>query len=129
MAAFKMGKVIMRSLFGKPATLMYPVTPAKVTPATRGHMTIDVDACIFCGICQKKCPTNAITVERKDRTWAIQRMKCIQCNACAVNCPKDALLMDPAYTSPSAEKIIDLFQGPPKEEKEKADKPAEAAQA
>lgn len=124
MAAFKMGKVLMRSLFGKPATLMYPVAPAKVTDATRGHMTIIIENCIYCGLCEKKCPTNAITVDREARTWSIQRMKCIQCNACATACKKDALLMDPAYTSPSAEKITDLFQGPPKEEK--AEKVAEA---
>lgn len=126
MASFKMGKMVMRSLFGKPATLMYPVKPAKITDITRGHMTIDVDTCIFCGICQKKCPTNAITVDRKGRVWSIERMKCIQCNACAVNCPKDALLMENTYTAPSPVKITDTFQGPPKEEK--APK-AEAAEA
>lgn len=96
---------------------MYPVKPAKITEATRGHMTIDVDTCIFCGICQKKCPTNAIVVDRKGRVWSIERMKCIQCNACAVSCPKDALLMETTYTAPSAVKITDTFQGPPKEEK------------
>lgn len=116
----------MRSLFGKPATLMYPVKPAKITEATRGHMTIDVDTCIFCGICQKKCPTNAITVDRKGRVWSIERMKCIQCNACAVNCPKDALLMETTYTAPSQVKITDTFQGPPKEEKAPKEAVAEA---
>jgi len=126
MASFKMGKMVIRSLFGKPATLMYPVKPAKITEATRGHITINVDTCIFCGICQKKCPTNAITVDRKGRVWSIERMKCIQCNSCAVNCPKDSLLMETTYTAPSAVKITDTFQGPPKEEKAPAAAAAEA---
>ncbi|MEG2638718.1 MAG: 4Fe-4S binding protein, partial [Clostridiales bacterium] len=69
MAAFKMGKVVLRSLFKKPATLMYPVVPREYTPITKGHMTIDIDTCIFCGLCAKKCPTNAITIDREARTW------------------------------------------------------------
>ena len=129
MATFKIGKMLMRSLFGKPATLMYPVKPAKITDATRGHMTIDIDKCVFCSLCAKKCPTNALTVDRKARTWEIQRMKCIQCNACAVACNKDALQMAPEYTTPSTEKIVELFQGPPKEEKPKAEKAEKVAEA
>ena len=125
MAAFKIGKMILRSLFGQPATLMYPVKPAKITDATRGHMTIEIDNCIFCGMCQKKCPTNAITVDREAGTWQIARMQCIQCNACAVACKKDALHMDPHYTAPSSEKIVDLVQGV----SPKAKKAAEAAKA
>ena len=100
MAAFKMGKVVLRSLFGKPATLMYPVVPREYTPITKGHMTIDIDTCIFCGLCAKKCPTHAITVDRNART-----------------CKKGSLKMENTYTSPSTEKIVDLVQGPPKEEK------------
>ena len=117
MAAFKMGKVVLRSLFGKPATLMYPVVPREYTPITKGHMTIDIDTCIFCGLCAKKCPTHAITVDRNARTWGIERMKCIQCNCCAWTCKKGTLKMENTYTSPSTEKIVDLVQGPPKEEK------------
>lgn len=126
MAAFKIGKMILRSLFGKPATLMYPVKPAKRTEWTRGHMTINIDNCIFCGLCQKKCPTNAITVDRNAGTWSIERMKCIQCNACATACKKDALHMDPAYTAPSQQKIIDTVQGTPKEKKKPAEETAAA---
>lgn len=129
MATFKIGKMLMRSLFGKPATLMYPVKPAKITDSTRGHMTIDIDKCVFCSLCAKKCPTNALTVDRKARTWEIQRMRCIQCNACAVACNKDALQMAPEYTAPNTEKIVELFQGPPKEEKPKAEKVEKAAEA
>ena len=129
MAAFKIGKVLLRSLFSQPATLMYPVKPAKITDATRGHMTINIDNCIFCGLCQKKCPTNAITVDRNERTWSIQRMKCIQCNACAASCKKDALLMDPHYTAPNTVKVIDTVQGAPKEEKPKEEKASAFAEA
>lgn len=129
MNAFKMGKVLIRNLFSQPATLMYPVKPAKITDATRGHMTIDIDNCIFCGLCAKKCPTNAITMDRNARTWSIERMKCIQCNACATACKKDALHMDPHYTAPNTVKVVDTFPGPPKEEKPKKEEAPAAAEA
>ena len=129
MNAFKMGKVLIRNLFNQPATLMYPVKPAKCTDATRGHMTINIDNCIFCGLCAKKCPTNAISMDRNERTWSIERMKCIQCNACATACKKDALVMDPHYTAPNTVKVVDTFQGPPKEEKPKKEEAPAAAEA
>ena len=122
MAALKMGKVVLRSLFKKPATLMYPVVPREYTPVTKGHMAIEEEKCIVCGICAKKCPTNAISIDKEARTWSIQRMNCIQCNCCAWACPKDALHMEPQYTAPSTHKVVDTYQAPPKEEKKVAPK-------
>ena len=60
MGVMKIGKMVMSHLFRKPSTLMYPVIPRKFEERTRGHIEIDVDACILCGICQKRCPTDAI---------------------------------------------------------------------
>ena len=112
MATFKMGKVLLNSLFGKPATLMYPVVPREWTANTRGHIEIDVNECVLCGSCQRKCPANAITVDRNARTWTIQRMQCIQCNSCAENCPKKCLVMKPEYTTPDTFKHVDAFDIP-----------------
>ena len=77
MATFKIGKVLLNSLFGKPATLMYPVVPREWEERTRGHIEIDTDTCILCGICSKKCPTNAITVDRDDniKAFAAEALK------------------------------------------------------
>ena len=85
-----------------------------------------MDNCIFCGLCAKKCPTNAISMDKNERTWSIARMQCIQCNACAVACKKDALHMDPHYTAPNTVKVVDTYQGAPKEEKPKKEEAAEA---
>ena len=112
MATFKIGKVLVSSLFKKPATLMYPVVPREWQERTRGHVEIDVAFCITCGICQRKCPTNAIAVDRNARTWEIQRMQCVQCSSCVDNCPKKCLTMKPEYTTPSTEKVIDTFHIP-----------------
>lgn len=115
MATFKIGKVVLKSLFKKPATLMYPVVPRQWQERTRGQVGIDVDNCIVCGICAKKCPANAITVDRKARTWEIQRMQCIQCNCCVEACPKSCLVMENQYTEPGPEKVVHTFEIPQKE--------------
>jgi formate hydrogenlyase subunit 6/NADH:ubiquinone oxidoreductase subunit I len=112
MANLKIGKMIMRSLFKKPATLMYPVIPREYGERTRGHIDIDMDTCILCGICSKKCPTDAIIVDREEKTWSIQRMSCIQCGCCVEVCPKKSLVNQGAYTSPDINKIVDTFEKP-----------------
>ncbi len=129
MAAFKMGKVVLRSLFKKPATLMYPVIPREYHENTRGHIAIDVDTCILCGICQRRCPANAIEVNRQKKTWMIERMKCVQCSGCVVVCPKDSLSNQNTYTPPETQKVVDTFTIPVKEAPKpaaKVEKPAEA---
>ena len=115
MATFKIAKTVLSSLFKKPATLMYPVIAREWQEKTRGHIDIDIDACIFCGICAKKCPTDAIAVERPAKSWTIQRMRCIQCSNCVDVCPKKCLTNENAYTTPNTQKVVDTFIQPEKE--------------
>lgn len=49
------------------------------------------ETCIYCGICQKSCPQEAITVDRKAKSWAVDLEKCVQCGICVRKCPKKAL--------------------------------------
>ena len=109
MASLKIGNMIMRSLFKKPATLMYPIRPRIWAERTRGRIEIDIDNCIFCGICSRKCPTDAITVVKADKSWAISRMGCIQCSCCVDVCPKSCLVNEAGYTEPGTEKVVDTF--------------------
>ncbi|WP_400208419.1 4Fe-4S binding protein [Candidatus Methanomassiliicoccus intestinalis] len=119
MASFKMAKTVLKSLFKKPVTKMYPVVPREWEERTRGHVSIIKENCILCGICARKCPTDAISVDRKGKTWTIERMSCIQCSSCVEACPKDCLVMEQTYTSPDVHKISDTFEIP-LPEKEKA---------
>lgn len=109
MANLKIGGMILRSLFKKPATQMYPVIPKEWKERTRGRIEIDIDDCIFCGICARKCPTDAITVNRTAKTWTIERMGCVQCSCCVDVCPKSCLNNVAGYTSPDVVKIVDTF--------------------
>jgi formate hydrogenlyase subunit 6/NADH:ubiquinone oxidoreductase subunit I len=91
---------ILKNLFSKPATRMYPIEKREPYKDTRGQIGIDIDACIFCGICSKKCPSDAIDVNRNDKSWEIDPYKCIICGVCTEVCPKKCLRTDEEY-SPS----------------------------
>ena len=76
MGAFKIAKTVLKSAFKKPATLMYPVVEREWQERTRGSIDIEADKCILCGICSKRCPADAINVDRKGGKWEIHRMQC-----------------------------------------------------
>jgi len=109
----KMFKVITKALFGKTACGMYPVKPAKVYPNTRGHIEIEKEKCILCTICDKRCPTHAIHVDREGHQWAIDRYKCIYCGRCVEVCPKKCLHMANSYSAPHPKKELETFDVPP----------------
>ncbi|MDO4552965.1 MAG: 4Fe-4S binding protein [Bacillota bacterium] len=113
----KMKKTVLGSLFKKPATLMYPVIPREYPEISKGHIAVDMSACILCGICARKCPTHAIQVDRASKTWTIERMRCIQCRCCTGYCPKNCLTMENSYTAPSTGKTVDSYTAPEPEEK------------
>ena len=60
----------------------------------------EIEKCIFCTLCAKKCPTDALEVDREKKTWVINRMRCITCGACVDVCPKKCLIMDNCYMEP-----------------------------
>jgi len=91
--------------------LAYPFAPMPKDPLVRGHIVIDGEACTFCGVCGKKCPTDAITVNRDEKEWEISRFGCILCGACAEVCPKKCLSMSPELTPASDVHIRDKVKG------------------
>ncbi|MFH1791906.1 MAG: 4Fe-4S dicluster domain-containing protein [Candidatus Omnitrophota bacterium] len=97
-----MAKTVLKSLFRKPYTVLYPFgTRIYRGTITRGSVGIDIKACIFCGNCERKCPTKAITVSRDTKGWGIDRLKCITCGYCVESCPKKCLALEKDYTPPS----------------------------
>lgn len=124
MGGFKLGKMTLGGLFKKPETLLYPVQTKTPPPGLKGHVVNDVDTCILCGICQKRCPCGAIVVDKAARTWSIDRFRCVQCGSCVRECPKHCLAMEPTYTPPATVKSVDVVEVP---EKPKVEKEAKAA--
>ncbi|TAJ44741.1 4Fe-4S binding protein [Methanofollis fontis] len=98
MAYFEMAKTVVKSVIRGPATIRYPAEPAKKTPISRGHVTIDPSRCISCGMCMRKCPADAICVVREEKTWEIDRLRCHVCNCCVEVCPVHCLTMETEYT-------------------------------
>ncbi|MDA3854138.1 MAG: NADH-quinone oxidoreductase subunit NuoF, partial [Bacteroidales bacterium] len=66
--------------------------PAKVCKALITY-TVDNENCIGCTACARKCPTNAISGERKG-PHLIDQKACIQCGACFTACKFDAINRD-----------------------------------
>ena len=106
---------ILSSLFKKYSTVDYPAKPKVNDKTVRGIIENEIEKCIFCGICQKKCPTGAITVDKPIKKWEIQRFACIQCGCCTELCPKKCLTL--TNTLPNAgidknEGVSALFGAP-----------------
>ena len=117
MAAFKLGKMTFGSLFKKPETVLYPIQVKEQPPGLKGHIALEVEDCILCGMCDRSCPTSCITVDKKASTWSINRYSCIQCGYCVTVCPKKCLVMEPGY-APAATKIEqDVFDVPVQDKK------------
>jgi len=129
MSVISFSKTILYNLFHKPYTRMYPSVPRVYPARTRGQIANNIDACIFCGICSKKCPTGAIAVDKAEKSWSISRFSCIQCGACTEACPKKCLTMMQAYTVPGAVKTVDRIVQKPKEEAAEPPKAQPAAAA
>ncbi len=109
MSILSMSKTLFRNLFHGPFTIQYPLQKKDHFERTRGRIGIDIDDCIFCGMCQRRCPTGAIKVDKASSSWSIERLSCIQCNYCGEVCPKKCLHMDHQYTEPSFGNVRDEY--------------------
>jgi ferredoxin len=66
------------------------VYPLFVRYALRQIFFYATEACIYCGICVKSCPTGTITMEKgKSPKW--KKDTCVQCLACIHHCPERAI--------------------------------------
>ena len=79
------------NLFRKPATRLYPFTVREPFARTRGSIAMREAECIFCGICQLKCPSKALTVVRAAKTWQVDQLRCLACMRCVEVCPKKCI--------------------------------------
>jgi formate hydrogenlyase subunit 6/NADH:ubiquinone oxidoreductase subunit I len=104
-----MTKTVTKNLLGGPATLMYPKVKRNFTAITRGRIENNINKCIFCGLCSRRCPTYAITVTKGIKEWQIDRLKCCTCNLCVEICPVKCLSMERQYSPPVSEKTEAIY--------------------
>ena len=100
MSYFGMSKLAMKWALTKPPTTRYPFEPRNPIAGSRGQLIFTKDNCIYCNICAKKCPADAILVNRAQKKWAVDRLRCITCGYCVDVCPKDSLKMVEGHGNP-----------------------------
>ncbi len=88
---------IFTNLMRRPATRPYPRVRRKAPAGARGRLQIEINRCIFCGICQKRCPASALTVVREPKSWTLDPYRCIVCGYCVEACPRKCLAMNPEH--------------------------------
>lgn len=110
MALLSISKLVTRSVIAKPATRLYPFEKRKPFPRTRGHIKFEIGTCIFCNLCAKKCPTDAIVCNRKDKSWEINHLACVLCGNCVDSCRKGCLTQVNVPALPMTSKQAEYFQ-------------------
>jgi ech hydrogenase subunit F len=130
-SVFKMTKTVLSNLFSPPVTRRYPtkIKEARHVAGTRGKIEIEIEKCIFCMLCQKRCPTDAIMVARASKEWNIDRLRCCSCNACVEVCPVRCLRMEERYTPPTITKDRDCYRQKPKPSAPEGTRSADAGSA
>ena len=109
---FGFAKTVLKNLFSAPATISYPAKPREYPERTRGHVEVNIEDCIMCGMCMRSCPPGAIEVKRAENIWSINRFDCVQCGYCVEKCPKKCLSIIPGYQEPGPEKFVDTVVKP-----------------
>ena len=88
---------VFKHLFRKPVTLEYAEKRRELNENFRGKL--EIKGFIGCIICQKVCPTGAISIENTPEKiiYKIDLKKCIFCGNCVYHCPKTAVKMTKEY--------------------------------
>lgn len=96
----KIAKLLMQSLFKKPATVNYPADRSGMPEGFRGKLKFNAQMCIGCKMCMRDCPAGAIEIRKigeKQFEAEINLAKCIYCGQCVDSCPKNALLISSEF--------------------------------
>jgi len=121
-------KITNKEFFTKPITEQYPHKAVKMTPRYRGHTELLMNKetgthnCITCGMCEKGCPSNSITVKSEKRpgvkgkvltAYILNFTTCSLCGQCVENCKPGALGFSNEYNLASTRRedfIFDLLK-------------------
>ncbi|MDQ1251513.1 MAG: ech hydrogenase subunit [Euryarchaeota archaeon] len=100
--------LIIANVSKKPATRLYPFEIRPPFKEFKGRIIFDPANCIYCGICQKKCPPDAIKVTKAEKTWELNVFRCIMCTECVGGCPKDCITISNERPKTGAKEYIKI---------------------
>ncbi|MBR1908430.1 4Fe-4S binding protein [bacterium] len=86
---------VLKHAFKKRVTLEYPEVKPLLNDKFRGEHLFDINKCKACGMCQKVCPANAITIIKDENglnEYSIDYKKCIFCGNCYYYCNFNAIM-------------------------------------
>jgi formate hydrogenlyase subunit 6/NADH:ubiquinone oxidoreductase subunit I len=109
MAFFEMARLAVKWALTKPPTSRYPFEPRRALAGSRGVLVFTRLNCVYCSVCAKKCPADAITINRPLKQWSIDRLRCISCGYCVELCPKKSLQLATDHPEPVEEKVSEVF--------------------
>lgn len=116
--------ITIRYFFKPVVTVQYPHETLPMTPRFRGHIELVKDEetgepkCIVCGMCQKACPSNCITVNGEKREgvkgkvlteYTLDFTKCSLCGLCVESCPAAAITFSKDYNLAGVRKEAYIF--------------------
>ena len=89
---------VLRSLWQRPFTEIYPFARRPTPKRLRGQLHFNPEKCIGCCLCAKECPANAldiITLDKKAKRFVVRYdiARCTFCAQCVQNCRFDCLEM------------------------------------
>jgi ech hydrogenase subunit F len=126
MPVFRLTPYVLRNLATAKATRRYPRERRSPFEAARGELVNQIEACIFCGTCEAKCPSGCISVDKKAGTWTYDPFSCVFCAVCVDACPAECLRQKTAYLQPRLEKTVVHLKGTPPVRKRKTGPEADA---
>ena len=116
-----------REFFSPVVTEQYPYEVPTMTPLFRGHIELIGNEetgqpnCVVCGMCQRACPSECISLEGKKAeggkgkvltSYVLDFTKCSLCGSCVESCNFNALRFSKEYNLVSFTKddfIMDLL--------------------
>jgi formate hydrogenlyase subunit 6 len=82
--------IAIKNLFSRPFTRRYPKEKVEPLGHFRGVVEYYPEKCIGCRMCERYCPSDAITFHEKGKI-DFDMGKCVFCGLCADVCPADAI--------------------------------------
>jgi formate hydrogenlyase subunit 6/NADH:ubiquinone oxidoreductase subunit I len=104
------GKLVPEALktLGKDrVTVSYPKEKRTMPDRFRGAVEFEPDPCTGCGMCERHCAADAISVETDadgNVTWSYDVAKCMFCGQCEESCPTDAIVMGKKFELADSDK-------------------------